>query len=129
MSFAQWDASLLKFSKDLLAVTKLLTGSVDNDASGSVSPGDRLDYSVTAQNTGNVPLGNVLVSDNHFAATTSCASLAVNATCALTGSYTVAASDDGAEPARRADCACITCGVMSSTASRRTVTAETSDGA
>ena len=76
-----------------MTVTKLLTGSVDNDSSGSVTPGDRLDYSVTARNTGNVPLGNVMVSDNHFAATTSCASLAVNATCVLTGSYTVAASD------------------------------------
>jgi len=76
-----------------LSVLKLLTGTVDNDSSSSVSAGDRLDYSVTATNNGNVTLHNVVVSDDHFAATQACATLAVNATCVLTGSYVVTPAD------------------------------------
>jgi outer membrane autotransporter protein/uncharacterized repeat protein (TIGR01451 family) len=76
-----------------LAVVKVLSGTVDNDSSGSVTTGDQLDYAVTATNNGNVPLSNVVVSDDHFAATQSCPTLAVNATCVLTGSYIVTAGD------------------------------------
>jgi outer membrane autotransporter protein/uncharacterized repeat protein (TIGR01451 family) len=76
-----------------LSVLKLLTGTADNDSSGSTSAGDRLDYSVTATNNGNVTLHNVVVSDDHFAATQTCATLAPNATCVLTGSYVVTAAD------------------------------------
>jgi hypothetical protein len=50
----------------------VLTGTADNDGSGSVSEGDRLDYQVTATNNGNTMLANVVVSDDHFAATQSC---------------------------------------------------------
>jgi uncharacterized repeat protein (TIGR01451 family) len=76
-----------------LSVAKVLTGTADNDSSGSVSAGDRLDYQVTATNDGNTALTNVVVSDDHFAATQSCPSLAPDATCVLTGSYVVTASD------------------------------------
>jgi outer membrane autotransporter protein/uncharacterized repeat protein (TIGR01451 family) len=76
-----------------MTVTKLLTGTADNDSSGTVSIGDRLDYSVTAHNDGDGPLHNVVVSDNHFAATQSCPTLAVNADCVLTGSYVVTSGD------------------------------------
>ena len=76
-----------------LAVAKVLTGTVDNDDSGSVSEGDQLDYEVTATNNGNTTLTNVVVSDDHFAATQTCPSLAPAATCVLTGSYVVTAGD------------------------------------
>jgi uncharacterized repeat protein (TIGR01451 family) len=76
-----------------MQVVKVLSGTVDNDSSGSVTTGDQLDYTVTATNNGNVPLSNVVVSDDHFAATQSCPTLAVNATCVLTGSYIVTAGD------------------------------------
>lgn len=79
-----------------LAVSKTLTGTSDNDDSGSVSTGDQLDYQVTATNNGNVTLNNVVVSDDHFAATQTCPTLAPAATCVLTGSYIVTAADSGA---------------------------------
>ncbi|MEO8848041.1 MAG: hypothetical protein ABI440_05370, partial [Casimicrobiaceae bacterium] len=74
-------------------MTKTLTGTVDNDSSGSVTPGDQLNYSVTANNTGNVALTNVVVSDDHFSGTNTCASVAMGGTCVLTGSYIVTAAD------------------------------------
>jgi outer membrane autotransporter protein/uncharacterized repeat protein (TIGR01451 family) len=77
----------------VLAVVKELVGTVDNDNSGSVSAGDQLDYKVTATNNGSTPLSNVVVSDDHFAATQSCPSLAPAAACVLTGSYIVTAAD------------------------------------
>ena len=78
-----------------MSVSKVLTGTVDNDTSGTVTPGDQLNYSVTATNSGNVALTNVVVSDNHFAATNTCTPLAVGGTCVLTGSYIVTAGDAG----------------------------------
>jgi outer membrane autotransporter protein/uncharacterized repeat protein (TIGR01451 family) len=80
-------------SAPAMTVSKVLTGTVDNDNSSSVSAGDRLDYEVTAKNTGNSALPNVVVTDDHFSATQTCATLAVNATCVLTGSYVVTAAD------------------------------------
>lgn len=79
-----------------LAVSKVLTGTSDNDGSGAVSTGDQLDYEVTATNNGNVSLNNVVVSDDHFAATQTCPTLAPSATCVLTGSYIVTAADTAA---------------------------------
>jgi len=85
--------TLVAASAPSLSVSKVLTGTVDNDASGSVSAGDRLDYEVTATNNGNSVLTNVVVSDDHFPATQSCATLAVSATCVLSGGYVVTAAD------------------------------------
>lgn len=76
-----------------LAVSKVLSGTVDNDSSSSVSEGDQLNYTVTATNNGGATLTNVVVSDDHFAATTTCPSVAVGLTCVLTGSYIVTAAD------------------------------------
>jgi uncharacterized repeat protein (TIGR01451 family) len=68
------------------------TGFADNDSSGNVTLGDRLDYSITATNTGTVPLTNVQVNDD-FSAVHTCASVAVNATCVQTSSHLVTAAD------------------------------------
>ena len=86
-------ATSVSASAPSLSVLKELTGTADNDTSGSVSAGDRLDYRVTAKNNGNTGLTNVVVSDDHFTATQTCATLAVDAECVLTGSYVVTAAD------------------------------------
>jgi uncharacterized repeat protein (TIGR01451 family) len=67
-------------------------GFADNDSSGNVTLGDRLDYSVTATNTGSGSLTNVQVNDN-FGATNTCATVAVNAACVATSSHVVTAAD------------------------------------
>jgi uncharacterized repeat protein (TIGR01451 family) len=76
-----------------LTVNKVLTSTVDNDASTTISTGDQLNYSVTATNNGNSTLTNVVVTDDHFPGTTTCPSLVVGANCVLTGSYIVTAAD------------------------------------
>src|SRR5690606_22106087 len=79
-----------------LNTTKALTGNADGDASGTVTQGDVLTYTVTATNTGNIPLTNVIVSDSLITptgGTTPCASVAVGGTCTLIGTYTVTAAD------------------------------------
>jgi uncharacterized repeat protein (TIGR01451 family) len=76
-----------------LSITKVLSSTADNDGSSSVTAGDQLNYTVTAKNTGNIPLTGVVVSDDHFGATQSCPALAINATCVLTGSYVVTGAD------------------------------------
>jgi uncharacterized repeat protein (TIGR01451 family) len=76
-----------------LSITKVLSSTNDNDSSSSVTAGDQLNYTVTAKNTGNIPLTGVVVSDDHFPATQSCPALAIGANCVLTGSYTVAGAD------------------------------------
>ena len=73
-------------------VQTMLTGYADNDSSGSVTLGDRLDYSITATNTGSVQLTNVQVGDD-FSTLHACATVAANATCVQTSSHVVTASD------------------------------------
>ncbi|WP_132866253.1 OmpA family protein, partial [Stenotrophomonas sp. ATCM1_4] len=76
-------------------LTKALTSNADGDASGTVSLGDVLTYTVTVTNTsasGN--LTDVVVSDSRITPSTiTCASVAPGATCVLTGTYTVTAAD------------------------------------
>ena len=58
--------------------------------------GSVLTYTVTATNTGNVTLNNVVVSDNDLPldpASNTCASVAVGDTCVLAGTYTVTQAD------------------------------------
>ena len=79
-----------------LNTTKALTANADGDASGTVTQGDVLTFTVTVTNTGNVPLTNVVVSDSLITptgGTTPCANVAVAATCTLIGTYTVTAAD------------------------------------
>ncbi len=77
-----------------MSVTKVLTANADGDGSKSVTPGDVLTYTVTATNTGNVPLATVTVNDPLTApATKTCANVTAGATCVLTGSYTVTNAD------------------------------------
>ncbi len=73
---------------------KLLTGNADGDASGTVSVGDVLTYTVTMTNTGNTTLANVVVSDALITPNSNtCASVAPGATCQLVGTYTVTQAD------------------------------------
>jgi uncharacterized repeat protein (TIGR01451 family) len=79
-----------------LETTKALTANADGDASGTVTEGDVLTYTVTVTNTGNIPLSNVVVSDSLITptgGTTPCASVAVGGTCTLVGTYTVTGAD------------------------------------
>jgi len=66
----------------------------DADGSTTVSLDDVLTYTITATNTGNAPQNNVVVSDPLITpSTTTCALVATNETCVLTGTYTVTAAD------------------------------------
>ena len=79
-----------------LETSKALTGHDDGDSSGTVSEGDELTYTVTVTNTGNVPLTNVVVTDNLITPTggsTPCGTVAVGASCTLIGTYTVTGMD------------------------------------
>ena len=67
-------------------------GDTDND--GKLNLGDTLTYTATVTNSGNLPLTNVTVSDLLLNTTgESCSSLALNATCVLTGTYTITQAD------------------------------------
>ncbi|MFK3647734.1 hypothetical protein ACI2IY_04775, partial [Lysobacter enzymogenes] len=77
-----------------LSLKKERTGLTDTDNSGGVSLGDTLTYTITAKNTGNTTLTNVVISDDKIApASTTCASVAPGGTCVLTGTYTVVQAD------------------------------------
>ena len=72
-----------------LDVQKALTSAPPYLVAGSV-----LGYTITATNTGNVALTGVTVSDPLLdTPNTACANVAVNATCVLTGNYTITAAD------------------------------------
>src|SRR5262249_37290581 len=61
---------------------------------GQVSAGDTLTYSITATNTGNVTLTDVVVSDDKISPNTiTCASVDPGRTCVLTGTYKVVQAD------------------------------------
>ena len=72
-----------------LSVDRALTANADEDGSGGVSAGDSLTFEVTATNTGNVMLTNVLVGDRLTGDEKSCASVAPIDSCALTFAYDV----------------------------------------
>ncbi len=68
----------------------------DEDGSGTVSVGDTLTYTITATNDGNTALNNVTITDPLLNApndTTTCSSVAVGATCVLSGTYVVTTAD------------------------------------
>jgi len=77
-----------------LTMVKAAPVNADEDASGDVSAGDTLTYTITATNNGSTNLTNVVVSDPLLTpSTTTCGSVASGATCVLTGTYTVTPAD------------------------------------
>ena len=74
-----------------LDIVKALTDAPDPITAGSV-----LEYTITATNTGNLTLTNVIVTDDLITptgGTTPCASVAPDATCTLIGTYEVTPED------------------------------------
>ncbi|PRH82461.1 hypothetical protein C6N40_07375, partial [Arenimonas caeni] len=70
------------------------TLTTDADGSGDITEGDTLSYTVTLTNTGDVALTNVIVNDAQLTpASTSCASVAIGATCVLSGTHVVTAAE------------------------------------
>ena len=79
-----------------LDIVKTLTNNADEDSSGSVSIGDTLTYTIVATNSGNFDQNNVDVTDNLITPNSNtCATVAVGATCTLTGTYVVTMLDAG----------------------------------
>ncbi|UOF14587.1 OmpA family protein [Lysobacter capsici] len=77
-----------------LSSAKAMTANADEDGDGRVSVGDTLTYTVTATNTGNIDLTDVVVSDDKITPNTiTCASVAPTGTCVLTGTYKVVQVD------------------------------------
>jgi len=78
-----------------MSVQVVLSGFVDNDASGDVTLGDRLDFTTTATNTGNVPLTNVHIVDSFDATGHVCTVVPpfTGNTCQLTSSHVVDDAD------------------------------------
>ena len=78
-----------------IGAAKALTANADEDASGTVSLGDTLTYTITAINTGDVTLTNVTVDDTLTGAVDlpCAASLAPGASCAVAVLYVVTQAD------------------------------------
>lgn len=79
-----------------LDVLKDFTSNADEDGSGTVSLGDTLTFTITATNTGNTTLTNVVVTDDKVTATggtTPCLAVKMGEACTLVGTYTVAQGD------------------------------------
>ena len=77
-----------------LDIVKSAPTNADEDGSGTVSIGDTLTYTITVTNDGNVDQTNVVVTDNLITpSSNTCATVAVGATCTLTGTYVVQAND------------------------------------
>jgi uncharacterized repeat protein (TIGR01451 family) len=80
-----------------MTVNKYLQGNTDPDSNGQVTVGDTLSFLARAQNTGNQPLHNVVVSDPRLTpSTVTCALLNRNQICDLNGTTAVAVADETA---------------------------------
>ena len=81
-----------------LTIVKSAPVNADEDGSSTVSIGDTLTYTITVTNSGNIDQNNVVVTDNLITpSTNTCATVAVGATCTLTGDYTVTMADEGGD--------------------------------
>ena len=77
-----------------LMIVKATPNNADEDTSNTITLGDTLTYTITATNSGNQTLTNVVVSDPLITPNSkTCASLAVNDACILTGDYVVSQTD------------------------------------
>jgi large repetitive protein len=77
-----------------MTVVKTQTTYLDNDTSGNITKGDKLSYTVTATNTGTVTQTNVVVTDSKITPNSqTCATVALGATCVLSGTYTIVQAD------------------------------------
>jgi uncharacterized repeat protein (TIGR01451 family) len=80
-----------------ISVTKYFQGNSDPDGNGLVTVGDTLTFLVRVQNSGNVPLTNVSISDSRLTpATQACALLNRSQLCDLSGTYVVTVADEAA---------------------------------
>ncbi len=83
------DSATVELAAPALVVAKTL-----DSAATPIEEGSVLTYSVTATNTGNITLNNVVVSDPLLdTSPATCATVAPGADCVLTGTYTVTQSD------------------------------------
>jgi len=81
-----------------LTLVKSNPVNADEDGDGAVSIGDTLTYTIVATNSGNIDQTNVVLTDNLITpSTNTCATVAVGATCTLTGTYTVTMTDEGTD--------------------------------
>jgi uncharacterized repeat protein (TIGR01451 family) len=88
------DTETVAVPSPALSLDKTAPTNADNDSSTDISAGDVLTYTVTATNSGTAVLTNVVVDDPMLTpSNTNCATLAIGATCVLTGSYTVTGVD------------------------------------
>jgi len=80
-----------------MTLAKAQTSYADNDSSGNITIGDVLTYTLTATNTGNVTLHNVVIADSKTTpASWTCPDMAPtgpSAVCTVTGTYTVVQAD------------------------------------
>lgn len=76
-----------------LTFTKELTGTTDVDGSGSVTLGDTLSYALTATNTGESELTDVVVDDALTGDSAVCANVAPGAACVLAASLVVSQAE------------------------------------
>ncbi len=79
-----------------LTVDKPAPTNADEDGSGDISVGDTLTYTITATNTGDANLTNLVVTDDLITptgGTTPCVLVLPGETCTLIGTYSVVAAD------------------------------------
>ncbi|TQD44398.1 DUF7507 domain-containing protein, partial [Marilutibacter aestuarii] len=81
-------------SRPSIELAKEVTSNDDADGNGEVSVGDTLTYTVTASNTGNVPLANVTIDDPTTTPdSVTCALVPAGGQCQLVATYTVTQAD------------------------------------
>ena len=81
-------------SRPSVALEKEVTDNDDADGNGEVSVGDTLTYTVTATNTGNVPLANVTIVDELVTpGSATCALVQPGGRCELVATYVVTQAD------------------------------------
>ncbi|ELS02127.1 conserved repeat protein, partial [Xenococcus sp. PCC 7305] len=89
------DPETIPIPQSELIVVKTNTGFNDNDSSNDISVGDDILYEITATNTGDANLTNVIITDDLTGDTSASVTLVPGASETLSVSYTVQESDLG----------------------------------